>query len=112
MYRTGGDPRPTRGRPAAALDTRPGIQKGRFLNVFREDDKGTKAVRRFAEPVKASHADLIHALFFARWCNRDTTLNALDPGILKSPVELRHALLHKVQQPWSSEVYPVVPAQS
>jgi hypothetical protein len=81
------------------------------LNVFREDDKGTKAVLRFAEPVKASHADLIHALFFARWCNRDTTLKALDPGILKSPVELRHALLHKVQQPWSSEVYPVVPAR-
>ena len=89
----------------------PVFQKSRFLNVFREDDKGTKAVLRFAEPVKESHADLIHALFFARWCNRDTTLNALDPGILKSPVELRQALLHKVQQPWSSEVYPVVPAR-
>lgn len=89
----------------------PVFQKGRFLNVFREDDKGTKAVLRFAEPVKESHADLIHALFFARWCNRDTTLNALDPGILKSPAELRHALLHKVQQPWASEVYPVVPAR-
>ena len=32
----------------------PVFQQGRFLNVFREDDKGTKAVRRFAEPVKAA----------------------------------------------------------
>jgi hypothetical protein len=38
----------------------PVFQKGRFLNVFREDDKGTKAVLRFAAPVKASRAELIH----------------------------------------------------
>ena len=31
----------------------PVFQKGRFLNVFREDDKGTKAVLRFAAPVRA-----------------------------------------------------------
>jgi alpha-glutamyl/putrescinyl thymine pyrophosphorylase clade 1 len=31
----------------------PVFQKGRFLNVFREDDKGTKAVLRFAERVSA-----------------------------------------------------------
>lgn len=46
----------------------PVFQKGRFLNVFREDDKGTKAVLRFAEPVKESHADLMAtaALAFER----------------------------------------------
>jgi len=43
----------------------PVFQKGRFLDVFREDDKGTKAVRRFAEPVKASHADLMAAAALA-----------------------------------------------
>lgn len=88
----------------------PVFQKGRFLNVFREDDKGTKAVVHFAEPVKGSPRDLIHALFFARWCNRDSTLNALEPKLLKNPRELRQALLHDVPQPWASEVYPVVPA--
>jgi len=89
----------------------PIFQNGRFLNVFREDDKGTKAVLRFVEPVKASHPDLIHALFFARWCNQHTTLNTLNPHLLKTPDALRHALLHEVRQPWASEVYPVVPAQ-
>ncbi|MEM8856891.1 MAG: nucleotide kinase domain-containing protein [Chloroflexota bacterium] len=84
------------------------FQKGRFLNVFREDDKGTQSVIRFAEPVKESLPDLIHALFFARWCNQHSTLNALQPNLLKKTAELRHNLLHEVQQPWQSEVYPVV----
>jgi len=89
----------------------PIFRKGRFLNVFREDDKGTKAVLRFVDPVKTSHPDLIHALFFARWCNQHTTLDALDPRILKNSSTLRLSLLHKVPQPWASEVYPVVPVQ-
>jgi len=89
----------------------PIFQRGRFLNVFREDDKGTQAVLRFADPVKASPPDLIHALFFARWCNQYTTLTAIEPSILKTPQALRHALLHQVRQPWASEVYPVVPAR-
>jgi len=68
-------------------------------------------VLRFADPLKGSVPDLIHALFFARWCNRYTTLTALDPRILKTPDELRNALLLQVEQPWASEVYPVVPAE-
>ena len=87
----------------------PIFQQGRFLNVFREDDKGTKAALDFAEPVKGSLPDLIHALFFARWCNQHTTLSTLDVALLKKPDELRHALLNNVPQPWQSEVYPVVP---
>ena len=89
----------------------PVFQKGRFLNAFREDDKGTKAVLHFAEPVRRSVPDLIHSLFFARWCNQHTTLARIQPRLLKSPTPLRLALLHKVRQPWASEVYPVVPAQ-
>jgi hypothetical protein len=85
------------------------FQKGRFLNVFREDDPGTKSVLRFAAPVKDSIPDLVHALFFARWCNRAATLDQLAPGMLKDPDALRHTLLGVVSQPWASEVYPVVP---
>ena len=88
----------------------PVFQKGRFLNVFREDDKGTKAVLRFADKTE-TQTNLIHALFFARWCNRNTTLNVLEPDILKSPSVLRQALLKKAQVPWQSDVYPVVPAK-
>ena len=100
--RNAGDPFPW------TLD--PVFQKGRFLNVFREDDKGTKAVLRFAEKTE-TQTDLIHALFFARWCNRNTTLNVLEPDILKSPSLLRKTLLEKAQVPWQSDVYPVVPAR-
>lgn len=89
----------------------PIFQKGRFLNVFREDDKGTKAVLQFVEPVKSSLPELIHALFFARWCNRHTTLLALTPSLLKQPTKLRQSLLYKLTHPWQSEVYPVVEAQ-
>jgi len=96
---------------AAPWSSDPIFQRGRFLNVFREDDKGTKAVLGFAQPVKDSLPDLIHALFFARWCNQYSTLNALEPTLLKAPDELRRVLLGEVQQPWASEVYPVVPAQ-
>ena len=100
--RKAGDPFPWTSDPV--------FQKGRFLNVFREDDKGTKAVLRFADKTE-TQSDLIHALFFARWCNRDTTLNALEPDILKSPSVLRKALAEEVQVPWQSDVYPVVPAK-
>jgi hypothetical protein len=89
----------------------PVFQNGRFLNIFREDDKGTKAVLRFADAVKDIVSDLIHALFFARWCNQHTTLLTLEPHLLKIPKELRHALVNEVPQPWASEVYPVVPAR-
>ena len=100
--RKAGDPFPWTSDPV--------FQKGRFLNVFREDDKGTKAVLCFADKTE-TQTDLIHALFFARWCNRDTTLNALEPDILKSPSVLRKALTEKAQAPWQSDVYPVVPSK-
>lgn len=89
----------------------PIFQKGRFLNVFREDDKGTQAVLRFAAPLSGSIPGLVHALFFARWCNRHTTLDTLTPTLLEQPTALRRALLEEVRQPWASEVYPVVQAQ-
>ncbi len=89
----------------------PAFQKGRFLNVFREDDPGTKAVLRFVAPVQDSIPELVHALFFARWCNQRSTLEILDVRTLKTPGRLRDALLHEVEQPWASDVYPVVAAK-
>lgn len=99
--RAAGEPPPWTGDPV--------LRQGRFLNVFREDDPGTAAVLRFADPVRGSLPDLIHALFFARWCNRRDTLHALSPALLRDPAALRRALLNQVPQPWCSDVYPVGP---
>lgn len=98
------------GEPAPWTED-PIFRQGRFLNVFREDDKGTRAVLGFADPVRASIPDLVHALFFARWCNQFRTLTVLDVALIRQPEALRRALLYEVPQPWQSEVYPVVPVQ-
>ncbi|HOW97811.1 MAG TPA: putative DNA base hypermodification protein [Kiritimatiellia bacterium] len=89
----------------------PIFQRGRFLNVFREDDRGSRAVVRFVRRAGSSLPELLHALFFARWCNRDTTLDAMEPPLLRQPARLRHFLLHETAQPWFSEAYPVVEAR-
>ena len=53
------------------------VMTGRFLNVFREDDRVTKAILELVKPIaEGPEAALVQALFFARWCNRDTTLKA------------------------------------
>lgn len=59
----------------------PIFQRGRFLNVFREDDRSSKAIVRFAAPVADDLPRLIHALFFARWCNRQSTLDVLSAEV-------------------------------
>ncbi|MBU1692651.1 MAG: hypothetical protein KJ726_08155 [Verrucomicrobia bacterium] len=90
--------------------TDPIFQRGRFLNVFREDDKGSKAILRFVRRAGPSLPELLHALFFARWCNLHSTLDGLKPRLLHQPEQLRNFLLHETAQPWFSEVYPVVEA--
>ena len=50
----------------------PIFRQGRFLNIFREDDRGSKALFRFVGSTEHPLPDLVHALFFARWCNRDS----------------------------------------
>ena len=47
----------------------PIFQKARFLNVFREDDRVSKSILRFADSLQSDLPNLIHALFFARWSN-------------------------------------------
>ncbi len=97
------------GAPAPWTDD-PILQRGRFLNVFREDDRGSKAILRFAKHLADNLPALIHALFFARWCNRQTTLDVLSHSILAEPERLRRTLETLPSQPWCNvTAYPVEP---
>ena len=84
----------------------PILQKGRFLNVFREDDKVSKSIIKFAEPAKEDLPLLIQALFFSRWCNRDLTIDKLSLDDLADPEALKEKLLGLEQ--WENfTAYPV-----
>jgi len=84
----------------------PILQKGRFLNVFREDDKVSKSIIKFAEPAKEDLPLLIQALFFSRWCNRDLTIDQLTINDLDNPEALKEKLLDLEQ--WENyTAYPV-----
>ena len=86
----------------------PIFQQGRFLNVFREDDRGSKAILRFAKSLEKDLSSLTHALFFARWCNRQETLDKLSIKILSRSKELRKKL--ETLDPWCNvTAYPVEP---
>jgi len=84
----------------------PILQKGRFLNVFREDDKVSKSIIKFAEPAKEDLPLLIQALFFGRWCNRDSTIDKLSLDDLADPEALKEKLLG-LEQWENSTAYPV-----
>ena len=81
LLREGGAPPPWSDDPV--------LQRGRFLNVFREDDRGSKAILRFAGSVSDDLPRLVHALFFGRWCNSQRTLDSLSPELLSEPRRLR-----------------------
>ena len=82
------------------------FQKGRFLNVFREDDKVSKSILKFAEPLKDDLPLLIQALFFGRWCNRKDTLEELSYEDLSDPKKLKSKLVELEQ--WENyNAYPV-----
>lgn len=86
----------------------PIFQKGRFLNVFREDDRVSQAIIRFLQPLADAPSALIQAAFFARWCNKGVTLDALKSDELASPESLKEKLLTLPDQPWCNlTAYPV-----
>ncbi len=86
----------------------PIFQQGRFLNVFREDDRGSLSLIRFVQPQASDLSALVHALFFARWCNRPSTLDALSAAQLEEPESLRRTLGTLPEQPWCNvTAYPV-----
>tara|TARA_B100001250_G_scaffold414370_1_gene452291 strand:+ start:11038 stop:11910 length:873 start_codon:yes stop_codon:yes gene_type:complete len=96
-----------KGGPAPWTDN-PIFQQGRFLNVFREDDRGSKAILKFAKNLEKDLPTLIHALFFARWCNRQETLDKLSSKIISQPKELIKKL--EIIDPWCNiTAYPVEP---
>ena len=96
-----------KGGPAPWTDN-PIFQQGRFLNVFREDDRGSKAILQFARNLEKDLPTLIHALFFARWCNRQETLDKLSSKIISQPKELINKL--ETIDPWCNiTAYPVEP---
>lgn len=86
----------------------PIFQKGRFLNVFREDDRGSKAILNFAKNLEKDLPSLIHCLFFARWCNRQETLDKLSSKIITHPKKLIEEL--RDLDSWCNlTAYPVEP---
>ena len=68
----------------------PIFQRGRFLNVFREDDRGSKAIIRFSDALEKDLPLLVQSLFFSRWCNRQETLDSLSSEILANPSQLKN----------------------
>merc|ERR1711920_830500 len=77
---------------------------------FREDDRVTKALMKFLRPVAdtGNLPDLLQAIFFARWCNRDSTLESLDASLLKDPTALKSTLQSSSGGSWANETaYPV-----
>ena len=84
----------------------PIFQQGRFLNIFREDDRGSKAILSFAKDLEKDLPMLIHTLFFARWCNKSETLNLISSDMLLQPEKLIQTL--QTFDPWCNiNAYPV-----
>ena len=69
------------------------FQNGRFLNVFREDDRVSKSIIKFAGNLNEEPSKLINAVFFARWCNRQEVLDTLTPDDLNNPENLKNKLV-------------------
>ena len=82
------------------------FQKGRFLNVFREDDRVSKSIIDFAKPLTDDLPLLIQALFFGRWCNRQETIDKLNHEDLLDADKLKDKLIQLEQ--WENfNAYPV-----
>ena len=82
------------------------FQQGRFLNVFREDDRVSKSIIKFAAPLKDDLPMLIQALFFGRWCNRQETLDEINADDLLNSGNLKNKLMNLDQ--WENfNAYPV-----
>ena len=84
----------------------PIFRQARFLNVFREDDRGSKSILRFAKDLNEDLVALIQALFFARWCNKQETLDDISTNILSNPKKLRNLI--QSNESWcNTTAYPV-----
>ena len=79
------------------------FQNGRFLNVFREDDRVSKSIIKFAGNLNEEPSKLINVVFFARWCNRQEVLDTLTPDDLNNPENLKNKL--ESIDPWCNELH-------
>ena len=70
----------------------PILQKGRFLNVFREDDKVSRSIISIANQIKDDLPLLIQFLFFSRWCNKNEVIKNFKLDELNSPTILKNNL--------------------
>ena len=66
----------------------PIFQNGRFLSVFREDDRVSKAIIKFAENYKDRLPILVQALFFSCWFNREEVINGISSDMLSNKIFL------------------------
>lgn len=84
------------------------FQRGRFLNVFREDDRGSKSIIKFCSGLENNPQKLIQALFFARWCNRQEIIDKISAKDLLNVKLLNNKLLD--ENHWCNlTAYPVEP---
>ena len=112
-----------RGEPAP-WSKDPIFQRARFLNVFREDDKVTKSILQFVKEALQKNAGaslyvLVRSIFFARWCNRHLTLDAMKSRwasefVKETGEKQANKLLSFLElfqpSPWSNvTAYPVEP---
>ncbi|MCP4867312.1 MAG: ATP-binding protein [Proteobacteria bacterium] len=89
----------------------PVLRRGRFLNVFREDDRVSRSILRLCADAP-DLPTLVHALFFARWCNRQATLDPITLPLLADRDALIAMLRGVDDPPWCNvAAYPVEPVQ-
>ena len=86
----------------------PIFQRGRFLNVFREDDRGSKAIIRFAKGLEKDLPLLVQSLFFSRWCNKQETLDIISSENLLKADNLKKKL-ENLSSWCNLTAYPVGP---
>ena len=60
--------------------------------MFREDDRGSKAIIQFANGLEKDLPLLVQSLFFSRWCNKQETLDILSSENLLRSDNLKNKL--------------------
>jgi len=84
------------------------FQNGRFLNVFREDDRVSRSIINFASRYKENLPLLVEALFFARWCNKQEVIESIYDDLFTNKKLFRKKI--KSFKQWCNfNAYPVEP---
>ena len=84
------------------------FQNGRFLNVFREDDRVSRSIIKFANRYKENLPLLVKALFFARWCNKQEVIESISDDLFTNK-KLFSEKIKSFKQWCNFNAYPVEP---